>query len=212
MSGLGATPAEVGALLDAITEAEAEGYSAYGADDQAAQWAASLSDAEFAEIEAEYLADQHLDGPQLAGAGSGNVIDLADQMSAIDMLLAAQTDREATRRREDAAGQGKRRPSTEVRLMAGLSRAQAGTLTYGGTPATDLANDPDIDGLFSAGARADRGRGCRPDALRTRRRRKTAGTGPALPPVADLAPKSGSAMKAEIMADGDELTRHAGRG
>lgn len=168
LSGLDASPFEIGAVLDAVSEAEDEAE----ADAQAAaDWAAGLSDEEFASLEREWLADsspdlpgdvpfpealasyeadQHLPGPQLAGAGSDATYDLANEMNAIDVMLAAQTDREAARRREDADGVG-RRGSTEVRLMAGLDRVARGTLTYGQEPAADLAADPGIDALFSTG-------------------------------------------------------------
>ena len=146
LAGLGATPAEVGALLDALAEVEAD----YDVQAEAA-WVNGLSNSEFAEHLAGYQADQHLPGPELAGAGSDATYDLANQTAAIDVMLAAQTDREAARRREDADGVG-RRGSTEVRLMAGMSRVARGTLTSGGTPATGLANDPDIDTMFGTGS------------------------------------------------------------
>lgn len=84
LSGFDATPAEVGALMDALAEYDEDG-GGYGEDQAAADWAASLSDAELDELLAEYEADQHLPGPQLAGAGSENAIDLAAEMSAIDL-------------------------------------------------------------------------------------------------------------------------------
>ncbi len=155
LSGLDATPAEVGALMDAIVEAEAEADTwggAYDADDQAAaDWAASLSDAEFAELLAGYEADSHLPGPELAGAGSEGAIDLAAEMSAIDMVLAAQTDREHQRQVQDAAESG-RRGSTEIRLANALGRLGRGTYLYGQEPAADLASTwggPGADDLFS---------------------------------------------------------------
>jgi hypothetical protein len=163
LSGLDASPDEVGAILDAIAETEADTWtSAHDAEaEAAADWAASLSDSEFSEMLASYEADSRLPGPQLAGAyDAESGIDLANEMGAVDMMLATMTDREATRQREDQAQQGRRRPSTEMRLMAGMDRAARGTLTYGGTPATDLANwgggDPDIDALLAAGPVAGR--------------------------------------------------------
>jgi hypothetical protein len=142
LSGMDATPFEIGAVLDAVSEADAEaGTGAYDPDGQAAaDWAASLTDAEYAELEARYEADTALPGPELAGADVGGVIDLAADMSAVDAILATMTDREHARQAQDAAETGKRRGSTEIRLSNALNRVAAGTYLYGGQPATDLAN------------------------------------------------------------------------
>ena len=194
LSGLDASPAEVGDLLDAIAEADADG-GAHDADQAAADWAASLSDSEFSEMLASYEADTQLPGPELAGADVGGVIDLAAEMDAIDVMLAAQTDREATRRAEDQAGVS-RRGSTEMRLMRGLARVQAGTFTYGQEPPIGLANwqgGADTDALFNTGPvagpqhviselRYQLHGGVAPS--RSRRQ-------PGLPPVQDLAARIG---------------------
>ena len=99
LSGLDASPAEVAAVLDAISEA---GTYAYDGGDLGAT--ADRGRRTFDEMLAGYEADTHLPGPELAGAGGEHVIDLAAELSAIDVMLAGQADREATRRAEDAAG------------------------------------------------------------------------------------------------------------
>ena len=191
LSGLGATQQEIADLLDVLSEPGMNGYG-YDEDQAAATWAASLSDAEFAELEASYQADQHLPGPELAGTGGTGGYDLANEMDAIDVMLAGQADREATRRAEDAAGQGTRRPSTEVRLMAGMDRAARGTLTYGGTPAgADLAADPDIDAMFSTGPALNAAEVADRMRYELRGGARPQGRGEFTPPVKDLAARIG---------------------
>ena len=142
LSGLDATPFEVGAVLDAAAEVDAETEAgAYDADaEAAADWAASLSDAEFADLMSEYEADAALatlDGPELAGADTGGAVDLANDMASIDAMLDAMTDREHARQVQDASlrdrreGPRHRRPTDEIILSNGLARVEAGTYTYG---------------------------------------------------------------------------------
>ncbi len=164
LSGLDATPFEVGAVLDAAAEVDAEMEAgtwagAYDADaEAAADWAGSLTDEQFADLMSEYEADQALaghDGPELAGADAGNVVDLAGDISQIDAMLAGMTDREHARQVQDAdtrrrrSGPHHQRPTAEVTLANALDRVGRGTYVYG--QSADLANDPDIDALFSAG-------------------------------------------------------------
>ncbi len=157
LSGMDATPWEIGQVLDAVSEAEAEtGAGGYDRDaEAAAQWVNGLSDAEFDEMLAEFEADQHLPGPELAGADAGNVIDLAGDVRQIDRMLSQMQDKERIRQAEDLAERGGRRGSTEIRLANAMRRLDKQTYLYG---QADLANapwqgDPDIDGLFSAGPR-----------------------------------------------------------
>ena len=157
LSGMDPPPTsyEIGAVLDAAAEYDAEAGmdgGAYDADQTAADCAASLTDSEFAELEASYLADTALPGPELAGVDVGGVIDLAADMNDIDRMLATMTDREHQRQVQDAAESGRRRASTEVRLSNAMRRVDAGTYTYGQQPAgADLAADPGIDALFATG-------------------------------------------------------------
>ena len=173
LSGLDASPDEIGAILNAAAEVDAE----MDADaEAAATWVASMSDAELAALEREWLAesggmagadlpgdvpflealasyeaDQALPGPQLARADEGGVIDLAGSMSDIDAMLAQMTNKEHERQVQDAAEQGHRRGSTEVRLANAMRRVDAGTYVYGQEPAVGLASDPAVDALFSTG-------------------------------------------------------------
>ena len=138
LSGLDASPDELAALLDVLSEPDT--YNGYDEDQAAADQVGAMSDSEFAELLAEYEADQQLPGPELAGADVGGVIDLAGDGAQLDLMLATMTNREAVRQREDQAGVS-RRGTSEVRLMAGMARVQAGTYLYGQEPAgTDLAN------------------------------------------------------------------------
>lgn len=138
LSGLDASPFEIGAVLDAVAEADAEADTWTGAYD--ADQAASLTDSELDELLASYTADQHLPGPELAGADTGEVIDLAGDVSQLDAMLATMTNREHQRQAQDAAESGKRRGSTEIRLANAMDRVAAGTYLYGQEPVTDLAN------------------------------------------------------------------------
>ena len=198
LSGLDATPDEVAALLDVLSEPGMNGYGGYDPDQHAADWASSLSDAEFAELEAAYQADRHLPGPELAGADTGGVVDLAGSMSDIDSMLAAMTDREHQRQVQDAAEQDRRsgphhrRPTAEIKLAAAMRRLDAGSYVYGQQPAgADLAADPAIDDLFSTGPSLN--------ALEVRDQMryqllggaKPQGRGEFLPPVKDLATRIG---------------------
>ncbi len=186
LSGLGATPAEIGALLDVLSEPDT--YNGYDEDQAAADQVDAMSDAEFAEMLAEYEADRSLPGPELAGADAGNVIDLAGSMSDIDRMLSAMASKEHQRQAEDAAERGHRRGSTEIRLSAAMRRLDAGSYVYG---QADLANDPDIDGLFSAGPSLNRAEVA--DAMRYELclGAKPQGRGQFRPPVRDLAARIG---------------------
>ena len=87
-------------------------------------------------------------GPELAAVPDGGYLDMTPD--AIDAALAAMTDREHQRQVQDAAEQGRRRGSTEIRLANALRRVEAGSYLYGQAPA-DFANDSQIDDLFSRG-------------------------------------------------------------
>ncbi len=165
LSGLDATPEEISGLFDALAEYDEE-PAPYGDDARAADWAASLSDEQFADLLGEYEADQALatlDGPELAGADTAGTVDLAGDVQQIDRMLATMTDREHARQAADAdlrsrrEGPRHRRPTDEIILSNGLARIGAGTYTYGGLPAADLANTPwqggTADDLFSTGPR-----------------------------------------------------------
>ena len=148
-SGLNATSAEIGQVLDAVGEADEEMW----AEEQALDtWAASLTDDEIAQLEHEAALDGYGSGPELAygmdGDGAGGYLDMT--AGDIDAALAAMTDREAVRQRQDAAERGGRRGSAEIRLASAMGRLQAGTYLYGQAPA-DFARDPQIDDLFSTG-------------------------------------------------------------
>jgi hypothetical protein len=138
LSGLDPPPSpfEIGACLDAAAEYDAEMEAgAYDADQSAAAWVNGMSDGEFSELLAQYESDAVLPGPELAGAGSEATYDLANQMDAIDMMLAAQTGREshpagAGCGRDRAAGQHRDAPHAghgqgagqDLRLRPGTGR------------------------------------------------------------------------------------------
>lgn len=67
LAGLDASPAEIGALMDALAEYDAEADTwggAYDADGQAAaDWIDGMSDSEFSEMLAEYEADATCPAP-----------------------------------------------------------------------------------------------------------------------------------------------------
>ena len=214
MRGVDPSPDELNALIDAASEVEEEDWAAAqaaaGDDADAARWAANLSDAEFAALEAEYLADadlppdvpflealaayeadQVLPGPQLAGADVAGTVDLANDMAAVDAMLSQLTDREHQRQQEDQAERGHRRGSTEVRLANAMRRAGAGTYVYGGTPAVGLANDPDIDALFSTGPSLNAAEVADRMRYELRGGAKPQGRGRFTPPVAALARQIG---------------------
>lgn len=202
LSGLDASPFEIGAVLDAVSEAEAEAEAGggYDADDLgAAEWAASLTDAEFGDLMAEYEADQALahlpGGPELAGADAGNAtFDLANDGAQLDMMLSQLTNREATRQQQDAdemarrGGPHHRRPSAEIKLATAMRRVGDQTYTYG---QADLAADPDIDGLFAAGPSLNAAEVAQRMAYELKGGAKPQGRGEFLPPVADLATRIG---------------------
>jgi hypothetical protein len=168
LAGLDASPAKIGALMNALAEYDVEADTwggTYDADGQAAaDWIDGMSDSEFSEMLAEYEADSHLPGPELAGAGSDSTYDLANQMDAIDLPLAGQTDREYQRQAEDQPERGRRRASTEVRLSNALDRVGRGTYLYRESPTADLANtwgDLDAGGRRTRTAAQRRAAGCR---------------------------------------------------
>jgi hypothetical protein len=147
-SGLNPSPAELAVLDQVLSEPD---------DADLAAWVLGLSDQELAALEHEYLAETAGDGYD--GQEHANVMEdapvygraEADYLSAvheIDIELAALGGREAVRRQQDQAEQGRRRGSTEVRLHRALGRLADGTLLPG---QLGLANDPDIDGLFGTG-------------------------------------------------------------
>ena len=161
MSGLGATDAEIAAVLDAVCEADEEGWASQQAGDaDLAAWAASLTDDDLAVLEAEAALDGYQGGPELAAVLDGGYLDMTPD--AIDAALAAMTDREALRQRQDAAEQGKRRGSVD-----------GGGGGRDGLPGWQLGQHPDRG---HAAAADPRGRGCgadgharaaRPDDLST---------------------------------------------
>lgn len=200
LSGLDATPEEIADLLDAISEAGYDEYAhpdlfagepAYGADDQAAEWAASLTGAEFAELEAEYTTDRHLPGPQLAGADTGGTVDLANDISQIDRMLSQMQDRERIRQAEDQAERGGRRGSTEIRLATAMRRLDSQTYLYGQADLANWQGDPDIDGLFSPGPRLNALEVADHMRYELRGGARPQGRGTFRPPVRDLAARIG---------------------
>ena len=189
LADLDPSPDEVAALLDVLSEADT--YNGHDPDQDAAEWAASLSDNELDEMLASYEADTALPGPELAGADSGNVIDLAAEMSQVDIMLASMTDREHQRQVQDAAEAGRRRGSTEVRLSNAMRRLDAGTYVYGQEPAVGLAADPDIDGLFSTGPSLNAAEVADRMRYELKGGAKPQGRGEFRPPVRDLATRIG---------------------
>jgi hypothetical protein len=106
LAGLDASPAKIGALMNALAEYDVEADTwggAYDADGQAAaDWIDGMSDSEMLE----YEADSHLPGPELAGAGSDSTYDLANQMDAIDLPLAGGRPTESTSARPRTSPSG----------------------------------------------------------------------------------------------------------
>ena len=217
LSGLDASPFEIGAVLDAVSEAEAEAEAGggYDADDLgAAEWAASLTDAEFGDLMAEYEADQALahlpGGPELAGADAGNAtFDLANDGAQLDMMLSQLTNREATRQQQDAdemarrGGPHHRRPSAEIKLATAMRRV-------GDQNVHVRAGRPGCRPGYRRPVRrwpvAERGRGRPAHGLRAEGRREAAGPGRV--PAAGGGPgyPDRAAVKAEIVPQGqDEL-------
>jgi hypothetical protein len=146
-----ATQAELADLIDVMSEMSA---------DEMAAWA----DAELAELEAEGQADTALGGwldgmndrqfanvREEAALYGGREMGFLDFAQNIDRMLATQAERERDRQAEDRAGQGRRRPTAEIRLSNALGRIGRGTFLYGQQPVTDLANDPGADALLDGG-------------------------------------------------------------
>jgi hypothetical protein len=194
LSGMDASPDEIGMVLDTVAEVDAEmeagTYNGYDADaEAAAQWAASLTDAEMDELLAEYEADQALPpGPELAGADVGGTVDLANDMSAIDAMLSAMTNKEHERQVQDQAEAGRRRGSTEIRLSRAMERISSQTYLYG---QADLAADPGIDALFSTGPSLNAAEVADRMRYELQGGAKPQGRGRFLPPVAGLARQIG---------------------
>lgn len=163
-SGLDASPAEIGALLDAVSEADAEEWAeqiaSLDADELAGlqadgmlnegefnEWMDGLDDREFARVSS-----------QAAAEGAGSYVDYLHFAHDIDRTLATQAQLEQIRQREDAADAERRtaprhrRPTAEVSLANALERVAAGTYTYGGTPAVGLAGESAEDLLGLPGA------------------------------------------------------------
>lgn len=190
LSGLDASPAEVGDLLDALAEVDEDG-GAYDPDQAAADQINDLSDAEFAEYLASFEADQALPGPQLAGPDVAGTVDLANDISQIDAMLASMTDKEHLRQQQDQAESG-RRGSTEIRLANAMRRIGGQTYLYG---QADLANDPGgLDTwaeIMSTGPALNAAEVADQMRYQLRLGARPQGRGQFRPPVADLARQIG---------------------
>jgi hypothetical protein len=164
LEGLGATDAEIGALLDAVDAVDAEeiaGLSDEQLDELAAEggypaefapgtpfasWMDALPDEQFAAMRQE-----------AAITGRGDELGYLGFAHAIDQMTAAMNGREGIRQAEDQSELDRRsgprhnRPSAEERLASAVLRLSNSTYMYGQRP-VDLAADPEIDGLLGVTA------------------------------------------------------------
>jgi hypothetical protein len=211
--GLGATSQEIGAVLDAVAEADAE------------EWAESLSDGELAELEAESAGSppgmepgsefaawmDARDDTEFANLrqeadilGRGDPFDYLRFAHQLDASLELASELEGTRQREDRAERARRsgprsaRPTDEACLAAAMRRLQAGSYLPG--QAADMAGGWDgadpfaADSMFGTGPAASsqdvrdelfyQVLGDRTPPARARRQ-------PGLPPVGRLAKRIG---------------------
>ena len=152
-SGLNATQQEIGQVLDALAEVDAE-------DADLDAWAAGLSDDEIAQLEHEAALDNYGSGPDLANEAAAygdQAGDYADMVRSIDLALQDQARQAGARRTQDQAERNRRsghrsgRPSAEDRMASALGRLEARTYLPGQADLSWGAGDPDISDLFATG-------------------------------------------------------------